>query len=212
MSDPHHRTNPVGRGGDILQAALELFSQKGFAATSVREIVLRAGVTKPALYYHFGSKEGLLRAIVDQGFDELDEVVRQKVAQAADARDALVKFLEASFEIASRKPQLASLIYQVIFGSETSPGGIDVSTIAQRNRDVVMGVIHRAVEDGLIRPERAEKAGLLLSGLMNIHLMSYLKGEIKELSAQQARDAVDLYLNGVASSSDHGDSSRVREG
>ncbi len=43
----------------LLRAASDLFAQKGYAATTVREIVAAVGVTKPVLYYYFGSKEGL---------------------------------------------------------------------------------------------------------------------------------------------------------
>ncbi|MCE1227092.1 MAG: TetR/AcrR family transcriptional regulator, partial [Geobacteraceae bacterium] len=43
----------------LLDAALQLFSTKGYAATSVRELVEAAGVTKPVLYYYFKNKEGL---------------------------------------------------------------------------------------------------------------------------------------------------------
>jgi AcrR family transcriptional regulator len=45
--------------------ALELFLDKGFAATSVREIATNAGVTIPALYYHFDNKDGLLGDLVE---------------------------------------------------------------------------------------------------------------------------------------------------
>jgi len=50
----------------VLTAARELFERKGFASTSVREICDGAGVTPPVLYYHFGSKEGLFEAVVEE--------------------------------------------------------------------------------------------------------------------------------------------------
>ena len=48
----------------IRDAAIELFSEKGYAATTTREICQRAGITKPVLYYYFGSKEQLFREVV----------------------------------------------------------------------------------------------------------------------------------------------------
>ena len=53
----------------ILQCALELFSEKGYEAVSVSEIVQRAGVTKPTLYYFFDSKEGVFKAILDEKYE-----------------------------------------------------------------------------------------------------------------------------------------------
>jgi AcrR family transcriptional regulator len=49
--------------GRILETATDLFAEKGYAGTYVREIVEKAGVSKPALYYYFKSKEGLFYAI-----------------------------------------------------------------------------------------------------------------------------------------------------
>lgn len=48
----------------ILDAALALFTDKGYDATSMREIAEQLGITKPALYYHFDSKEDIVRALL----------------------------------------------------------------------------------------------------------------------------------------------------
>jgi AcrR family transcriptional regulator len=54
----------------IQAAARELFAQKGVQKTSLREIADRLGITKPALYYHFSSREELVRSIVQPLIDE----------------------------------------------------------------------------------------------------------------------------------------------
>ncbi|HEY1740323.1 MAG TPA: helix-turn-helix domain-containing protein, partial [Acidimicrobiia bacterium] len=51
--------------GEILAVASELFTDKGYDATSLREIAERLGITKAALYYHFPSKEDILRALLE---------------------------------------------------------------------------------------------------------------------------------------------------
>ena len=53
----------------LLEAAVSLFAHKGYPATSTREIVEAAGVTKPMLYYYFQSKEGLLAAALEHFLD-----------------------------------------------------------------------------------------------------------------------------------------------
>ncbi len=50
----------------ILDAALRLFSERGFARTTVRDIARRAGITDAAIYYHFESKRELLEALVEE--------------------------------------------------------------------------------------------------------------------------------------------------
>ena len=55
----------------VLDVALELFSEHGFAGTSLQDIADRLGVTKAAVYYHFRSKDDLLLALVGPAIDEL---------------------------------------------------------------------------------------------------------------------------------------------
>lgn len=98
----------------ILDAAEELFGTKGYAATSVREIVDAAGVKAPALYYHFGSKDGLLVALfklrmdgfygklVDElgGIDSLEgffQAYGRSMFRSVEERPATLRFLFAIF-------------------------------------------------------------------------------------------------------------------
>jgi AcrR family transcriptional regulator len=73
------------RRAAIEEAALGLFLDRGFAATSVREITAAVGVTVPALYYHFGSKDGLLAALV-QGLVDDGEAVLDDLAARSGRR------------------------------------------------------------------------------------------------------------------------------
>lgn len=60
---------------EILRIALELFTAKGFEGTSIRDIAEALGVTKSSLYYHFSGKEAIIRALLDDRRDELDELL-----------------------------------------------------------------------------------------------------------------------------------------
>jgi AcrR family transcriptional regulator len=60
----------------IQAVAVELFSEQGYDKTSLREIAERLDVTKAALYYHFKSKEDIIRSLVDDYFGQIDSLVR----------------------------------------------------------------------------------------------------------------------------------------
>ena len=60
----------------VLQAARELFTERSYAGTSIRDIAERLEMTKAALYYHFPAKEDLLRELVAPVVDELGACVR----------------------------------------------------------------------------------------------------------------------------------------
>ncbi len=59
----------------IQQVSLELFTERGYEKTSLREIAERLGVTKAALYYHFKSKEEIVESLVDDALREVDELM-----------------------------------------------------------------------------------------------------------------------------------------
>ncbi len=80
----------------ILDVALKLFADKGYDAVGVQEVVDAAGITKPTLYHYFGSKYGLLEAILDKGFDRLmDKVSTPMNSSDSDVREQLFNVAKA---------------------------------------------------------------------------------------------------------------------
>ena len=79
----------------ILQAAHDLFADKGFANTHVREICEDAHVTAPVLYYHYGNKEGLFEAVVEESInlDGFCDLLREEVAASSDPWDKLRAYI-----------------------------------------------------------------------------------------------------------------------
>jgi AcrR family transcriptional regulator len=80
----------VGTRDRIVAAAVALFAERGFDATSLNEVVVRAGVAKGALYHHFASKDDLLyevyRELADRQLAGLREILSQGLAPADTLR------------------------------------------------------------------------------------------------------------------------------
>jgi AcrR family transcriptional regulator len=79
----------------ILRAALEEFSERGYHATSVRELAERVGVTKTAVLYHFPGKADIVTALAEPMLDELEAAM----AKAADAPDPRAAAIEGLLEV-----------------------------------------------------------------------------------------------------------------
>ncbi len=69
------RTGGPGTRTRIQQIALELFTQNGYEATSLREIAERLGVTKAALYYHFRTKDEIIESLVEDRLAKIEELI-----------------------------------------------------------------------------------------------------------------------------------------
>ena len=77
----------------ILTHALEAFSENGFHGTTVRDLAGRVGVTVPALYYHYESKEAVLVTLLDAAVHDLIDRVTAAVADGGD--DVAARFVNA---------------------------------------------------------------------------------------------------------------------
>jgi len=92
MSEDRHGTR-----GRIQAVAVELFAEQGYDKTSLREIAERLGVTKAALYYHFRSKEDIVRSLFEDYTHEVEELIawgrRQPPTEQA-RRDLLGRYVD----------------------------------------------------------------------------------------------------------------------
>ena len=70
----------------IISKALELFSAKGYEGVSVSELTEAAGITKPSLYYYFGSKEGVFETVLQLNYAGLDAVVAENAVYKANPK------------------------------------------------------------------------------------------------------------------------------
>ena len=86
----------------IQGVARELFSQKGMQRTSLQDIADRLGITKPALYYHFNSRDDLVRSIIQPLIDEGERFVagheRRRRSLRATPRELLEGYFEFHFK------------------------------------------------------------------------------------------------------------------
>jgi AcrR family transcriptional regulator len=89
----------------ILDAALELFSEHGFDGTTLQQIADRLGLTKAALYYHFRSKDDLLRALIAPAIADLDALLNAD-EQEADTPARRRRFVEDYIDVMLRQRRL----------------------------------------------------------------------------------------------------------
>ncbi len=101
----------------ILDAALEVFSEAGYAGTSMDAIALAADVSKPTLYMYFGSKEQLFEAIMLSGRDEMLETFD---LSSADMVSDLHSFAWNYADVVM-KPQFLSLARLIIAEAQRFP-------------------------------------------------------------------------------------------
>jgi TetR/AcrR family transcriptional regulator len=187
--------NPAAR--HIARVAARLFAAQGYDATSVREIVEEAGVAKPTLYYYFGSKEGLAKALVSVPLSNLVEQLRQIVTTEKDPVRCLEQILEAHFAFCREDPDRSRFLYALIFGPPGSETAIDLEGCKEDLAKWTEAAVRRLAEAGIIRRERVDACTTMCRGMIVITTLDFLYGD-KPLGQDLARVLVGDLLQGFS--------------
>lgn len=158
----------------IARVAACLFASRGYDATSVRAIVEAAGVTKPTLYYHFGSKEGLAQALFTTPMVRLVEGMREALGGPGEPVAKLEEIVEAHFAFAREDPDRARFVFALYFGPLGSGLAADLLQSSEAMTRLWAEAARSLAEAGLVAPERARACATALRGLIVIHTMDYL--------------------------------------
>ena len=103
-----HATSPGDTRQRILDVATELFRDRGYAGTSIRDIADCLGITKAALYYHFACKEDMLHALVAPTIEAIEQFI--EVSEAAPDTDPAVLLRQFVEILAGNVPTLATAL------------------------------------------------------------------------------------------------------
>ena len=179
----------------LLDAAVRLFAHKGYPATSTREIVEAAGVTKPMLYYYFQSKEGLLAAAIGHFLDAFHARLVEVVAQPHDAESQLVELVWAHLDFCQGHKPLARLFYALFFGPDDQKGLVDLAKYTQRGHELLLGAVDRAIAERLAQADCRDNLLMALHGMINIWVMAALNEDV-QLDRPLAKRIVDDLLRG----------------
>jgi AcrR family transcriptional regulator len=105
--DVHHRTG--NRKEQLAEAAAELFSRRGYHAVSVQDIAGAAGVTGPAVYRHFGSKQDVLAHVLLTGLEVFGQASADALAATDDPDKALAHLSAAVATLAVERREVTAL-------------------------------------------------------------------------------------------------------
>jgi TetR/AcrR family transcriptional regulator len=182
----------------LLNCALALFSQRGYDAVSVREIVEAAGVTKPTLYHYFSSKRGLLDALVNREAGLL--LVR--VTPAADFHGDLVLTLESTVRAYFEFAQVHTVFYRFHLACYFSPPESEVNQAMRHFIDqqtaMLENLFKRAAENhGNLRGKQGRLAVSLL-GEINALIGLHLNGKL-DLSDAIVFQTIHQFMYGIFS-------------
>ncbi len=154
------RRRKEARPSELTAAALDLFVEKGFAATRLEDVAARAGVSKGTLYLYFDSKEALFKAVVEEGIVPLLAAAEQQMAEYEGSSAELLRRLLFGWWQQIGGTRLAGIPKLIISESRNFPEVAQYyhDKVILRGRCLLRTVLLRGVERGEFRPLDIETA------------------------------------------------------
>lgn len=185
----------------LLDAALTLFASKGFAATSVREIIEATGVTRPVLYYYCESKQDLFERVVRWKHENAYRELESLLAKDDGLTNQLRTIMRGTFEFCVADPRVPQLMFQTTFGPIVSELSDFLEGMSAKRFAIVREVIQAGINSGELHGGDAASVALLFCSIMDYHAntLSRLPQPKNRLTDELADGLVDTFLYGVSS-------------
>lgn len=178
----------------VLRAAVRMFNERGFHATSLDDVAASLGISKRTIYHYLANKDQVLLECITIGLQQLLEAAEQARGEPGDGRHRLMRFLRRYAEI--NMEDFGRCVIRT--GAEAlSPESMPRYRELKRQIDgAIRALIEEAVADGSIAPVDVKMAAFTLAGALNWPARWH--DPEGELSAEAvARMLVDILAKGL---------------
>lgn len=152
----------------VQEAAVELFYLKGYGSTSVREIVEKAGVSKPVLYYYFKNKEDLLRSIMLLAHSKLNEITDEIVAAEGNFLEKVTMLYQKLAQGVSEHSDIFHLLHSLITRPTMGASGEIIREFPVLLHQTIKTIFLEGVETGELRDSDPDQAAFMFMGFFNL--------------------------------------------
>ena len=189
----------------ILDKALRLFSAKGYEGVSVSELTEAAGITKPTLYYYFGSKEGVFEAVCQTHYTRLNALITENAVYSPKPESyfediflTLTKVTMAYFSFA----KVNELFYRIVLANLSMPSSSAVFNIVEKYHFTQFGVIDSMFRSMAKAHGNLKGKSKTLSwsfiGTINSYISLCLSGGSgQDLNKKDVRELVHQFMHGI---------------
>lgn len=176
----------------LLATARKVFSERGYAETSMDDLTAQAGLTRGALYHHFGDKKGLLSAVVEQIDAETDYRLQAVFDQATTPWDGFRQRCQAYLEMAL-EPEIQRIVLRdaraVLGGALPESHRYCLESMQQR--------VSMLIQQGVMVEANSKALASLIYGSLAEAAFWIAEGEDGNERLAQAQAALELLLNGL---------------
>ena len=183
----------------LLAAATDLFTRRGYAASTVREIVGAAGVTKPVLYYYFRNKEGIYLELMRGAFAKLDELITDSAGDGGSATQKLLRLCARTYTLFMENVKVARVMYSIYYGPHQGAPFFDFDAYHLKFQEAVRGLIQEGIRKGEFKRGNPEDMTWAILGAINVAMEVHLGHIELELGREGLARVLRVIFQGISS-------------
>ena len=186
----------------LLETAIGMFSQKGYAGTSVREIVEQAGVSKPVLYYYFKSKEKLFLAILEMAENLQMQLLSEVLESEGTVLERLLILYRRIYAGVQAHRKLYVMIHGLIFGPPQGTPHYDFTRYHRHMINAIQEIYKAGLASGEVKKTAADEVAYLVLSLIDFCLhMDQVQPQLSD--PQRPERILRLAFEGIAKETGH---------
>jgi TetR/AcrR family transcriptional regulator len=179
----------------ILDAALGLFALKGYATTTIREIVDAVGITAPSLYYYFGSKEGLYLELMQTHCAQIDQVLESYVHISASAKNRLKDLVDKIFLNVINDKDFYRLMFNIYYGPSQGAPYCDFISYHVKIHAVIKKIIEEGIASKEFQPGNAGHMTWIVRGVVQLAMEEQIKDDREKVDRSGLQRILDLIVD-----------------
>jgi TetR/AcrR family acrAB operon transcriptional repressor len=187
----------------LLDAGLKVFSRLGYADATLDDIADEAGVTRGAIYHHFGGKAELYNVVIAEGWERITPAIERGIAEGGNALEQLKRSFVYFIKFAVEDETFRAINELQLFKtpmSEDLQEGIEMKRLGIRQGiNDVAEFVRRGIEDGSIRPDvNPLDAAIMIITLQNGLVAAWLMDPSLFSITKRAEAMADIFFSGLA--------------
>lgn len=188
---------------DLLNASLSILSRQGFEATRLEDIAEAAGVTRGAIYHHFGSKAELFLALIEEASSQGGQVVEQAIQSGGTFLEITRQVLVRTMELLETNHRFREVMALSLFKAGGSPELAELTRQryeqARTQVDQIAGFFQAGIAQGALRADLdAFVAARAFLAYQNGLSMLWLSNQEAFSIREQAEELAEVFLQGIA--------------
>jgi TetR/AcrR family transcriptional regulator, acrAB operon repressor len=183
----------------LLNSALKVFADKGYASTRLSDIADDAGVTRGALYWHFGGKKDVLLALINDHVDPFFERISRTVHEQLPITEKLVKVLRISFEVLDTDNSFIDDLHLQFMEMKMRKEIPELKSYVKKRAKNCTDILYALIEKGIAAGEfKNVNAGFVTTFLTSVILGIEVMAIEADLFEQPDKEStIELLLNGL---------------